>query len=62
LSINKHTAEAVIDELNFEKQINQQKYQTDLFYLFVVNVAKSNIESFDVRIGSTRAATKRKRM
>ena len=28
------------------------------YYLFVVNVAKSNTEPFDVRIGSTRAAAK----
>lgn len=32
----------------------------EIDYLFVVNVAKSNVEPLDIRIGSTRAAMKKK--
>ncbi len=58
--MNKHTADAVIDELKI--YLIKINILIVLFlYLFVVNVAKSNIEPFVVRIGSIKSARKRKR-
>ncbi len=46
------------DELDLKKETSSTKNIERIAYLFVVNVAKSNVEPFDIRIGSTRAARK----